>query len=168
MVKKKQKPDTEAPTIEKPENPQQQFLKQLGEAINQAVQPVAEAVDNLTKSQQQLNTKIDQNTQRINSVAKSATENPKQEQKLNPMDIMKMITDIINSPIVNKMAEGFFGGKEEPGNTPENVVPPEDYKAYVEFRKGTMENLLETQRAQLKSLQLQNLTKEKELGSDFH
>ena len=61
-----------------------------------------------------------------------------------------------------------LGGKEEQTATPENLIPPEDYTAYVAFRKGTMQNLLDNQAEQLKSLRLANQTKEKELASDLH
>ena len=130
--------------------------------------PLVAILKGLKLGQEQINANVQQlgkNDKILSDRMDNMEKNPPKK------DILTQGIEVINAidktGLFKMLGDALGGGKEEPG-TPQNVIPPEDYTAYVEFRKGTMTNLLETQKAQLQSLNLANLAKQKELESDLH
>ena len=145
MVEKKQKP-----TKELPEDP----LVTILTSLKQGQAQINANVQQLGKNDKILSDRMD-----------NMEKNPPKK------DILTQGIEVINAldkTGLFKILGDTFGGKEEQTATQENMIPPEDYKAYVAFRKGTMDNLLANQAEQLRALRLVNLTKEKELASDLH
>ena len=150
MVKEKQKSDNPVP-----ENPVVSLLKEMQSGIIQINSNVLQ----LGKNDKILSDRMD-----------NMEKNPP---KKGIVDQVQQFADIAKSLGLDKVfgaiGESVMGkGGEEAAGTQQNIIPPEDYQAYVEFRKGTMTNLLETQKAQLQSLNLANQAKQKELESDLH
>ena len=137
------------------------------------VKPVPEdSLVTILKGLQQGQAQINANVQQLGKNDKILTNRIENIEKNPPKkDIITQGIEVINAldkTGLFKMLGDAFGGKEEQTATQENMIPPEDYQAYVAFRKGTMDNLLANQAEQLKALRLVNLTKEKELASDLH
>ena len=175
MVKKKQKPDTETDTVEPEKDlqsrreptPQEAFMKQLQQTIEAAVTPVAEAVDKLNTNQQKQLEEIRANTRRINSVAKTATDNPKQDKGMNPMEILKTITDLLNSPVVKGLTDKMFGGEETPLPPAENPISPEERTYLLDIKKKNDEMQGRWMEALIKQQENIVAKQQKELESEW-
>ena len=130
--------------------------------------PLITILNGLKTGQQQINANVQQlgkNDKILSDRMDNMEKNPPKK------DILTQGIEVINAldkTGLFRMLGDALGGKEEQTATQENMIPPEDYQAYVAFRKGTMDNLLANQAEQLKALRLVNLTKEKELASDLH
>lgn len=93
---------------------------------------------------------------------------------MNPMEIFKMITDIMNNPMVQKIADKFIGGGEEVKATQEYMPSQEEVKLAREmmaYKDGQMKKMDGWQErfmeATVKNLELINLKANKELESDL-
>ena len=156
----KQAVDKAPETPQQQDNPQQQFFTQLAGTLQQ----IDKNIVVLGENQDKLANDIAANKNRIAAVAKQAViEN--QPKPMNPMDIMKMITDILNSPIVSKIADGIVGGKEEPIN--QNQVAPEGYEDFVAWRKAFQDLQLDNMREQIRKMKIDNDTAAKRAESDW-
>ncbi len=104
----------------------------------------------------------------------SRDEETPQKKGMNPMDIFKMITDIMNNPMVQKIADKFIGGGEEVKATQEYMPSQEEVKLAREmmaYKDGQMKKMDGWQErfmeATVKNLELINLKANKELESDL-
>ena len=145
----------------------------MAEEKQESTKPVPEdPLVTILKGLQQGQAQINANVQQLGK-NDSALETRINNMEKNPpkKDIMEQITTVFNmldkTGVLEMVKGAISGGGEEPTGTPENLIPPEDYAAYIDFRKGTMSNLLATQKAQLDSVLIENAERRKKIGADF-
>ena len=162
MVKKEPKVSKQPAEGVVPETPDQKaFFNQLGSIITESQKPILDKIAKLEDRQEWIDKELKQTEQRTKSIAATAP-----PQQMNPMEIMKMITDLLNSPIINKLIEKVAGGEEEPVIS-QSQVPPGMLDFYNDFFKQSQNLMLENQRESMRALRLKNDVTQKEIDSDL-
>lgn len=133
----------------------------------EALQEVLEAITTHMEAQDQALTTLSKRLDaRTNAIAARVDDKPEpQPQKMNPMEIFKTITDLLNSPIVQKLSDKLLGGAEETATAPSMN---EEYMKYLEARRNKQDVLFDDyQTAIIDGLKLSNQMKKRELESEW-
>ena len=145
------------------EKPIEKPVEKTGaEAFKEYAEAMKTAMEKLAQDNQELRRQIGATNQRMKALVETAPE----QKQMNPLDIIKMITDILNSPPVKMIMEKIVGGEEEaPLN--QNQVPTELADFYMDHFKQTMNLMREQQFEGIRSTKLKNDTMQKEIDSDL-
>ena len=132
------------------------------EVFQEYAESMKKAMEKLALDNQELRTQIGATNQRISTLSATA---PPPEQ-MNPLKIIELITNLMNSPPIKMLMEKVMGGEEEaPLN--QNQVPNELVDFYLDHFKQTMNMMREQQFESIRSQRLKNDTTQKEIDSDL-
>ena len=167
MVKKKQNKDSKPlDTID-----DIRVNAETGEPMNieqpEAAKMVADMMASIKEGFQAIDERFKQQDQKIAAVAKiSARSEDDPPKPGNPMDYMKTITDILNSPIINKIAESLMGGGE-PAGPAQPAVDPAYAKMVMEAAEKNSKYQERWMEAMIQGVELKNAQLKKEMESDI-
>ena len=167
MGKSKQKPvnkDNKRPIEDISDyNPDDHKPEKTGaEIFQEYAENMKTSMEKLALDNQELRRQIGATNQRIATLSATAPE-PK---AMNPLDIINMITNLMNSPPVKMIIDKIVGG-EEAAPLGQNQVPNELADFYMDHFKQTMNLMREQQFEGIRSTKLKNDTLQKEIDSDL-
>ena len=161
MGKRKQKPvDTNDQGPIEPEAKSEALKRQ--ESFTAFTESVSKGIEELAKNQKFIGEQLNATNQRVSNLAKTAPE----QQQMNPIKIIELITNLMNSPPAKMIMDKIMGGEDEQPIS-QNQVPTELSDFYMDHFKQTMNLMREQQGEAIRSQRLKNDTMQKEIDSDL-